>query len=250
MPVEGELIEEPIEILVRMAESGEIDPWNIDIVDVTDKFLAELERLKTLDLRISGRTLFFSATLLRMKSEYLGEEPEEDEGELFSDDVLFGDSEGEELFGDDYDDFGSLDSIERLEWEITRRIKRKEKRRRPVTLYELITELKTAEKLERRRMRRRNTVEPILLEVDDVIGVAHEEDFEDATQTVLSTFRSCCCEGSVELSVLCREMERDLPSVYLPLLFLMYEGELLLTQKEIFGEIVVSEWRAEIAEEL
>ena len=250
MPAEDGAIEEPIEILVRMAESGEIDPWNIDIVDVTDKFLAELERLKTLDLRISGRTLFFSATLLRMKSEYLGEEPEEDEGELFSDDVLFGEGEDEELFGGDYDDFGSLDSIERLEWEISRRIKRKEKRRRPVTLYELITELKTAEKLERRRMRRRSNVEPIFFEADDVIGVAHEEDFEDATQTVLSTFRSCCCEGSVELSVLCREMERDVPSVYLPLLFLMYEGELLLTQKEIFGEIVISEWRAEIAEDI
>ncbi|WP_245619048.1 hypothetical protein [Methanogenium cariaci] len=51
--------EEPVEILVSMAESGgEIDPWNIDIVEVTDRFLGELERMKTLDLRISGRTLF------------------------------------------------------------------------------------------------------------------------------------------------------------------------------------------------
>ena len=28
---------EGIEILVQMAKSGKIDPWNIDIVDVTDK---------------------------------------------------------------------------------------------------------------------------------------------------------------------------------------------------------------------
>src|SRR5512136_1240459 len=74
--------EEPVEILVQMAERGEIDPWNIDIVEVTDRFLGELERRKELDLRISGRTLFFAAVLLRMKSEHLEELgiPEEDAG--------------------------------------------------------------------------------------------------------------------------------------------------------------------------
>ena len=58
--------EEPVEILVRLAESGEIDPWNIDIVEVTDRFLSELDRIQKLDLRISGRTLFFASTLLRI----------------------------------------------------------------------------------------------------------------------------------------------------------------------------------------
>ncbi len=31
--------EESIEILLEMAKNGEIDPWNIDIIDITDKFL-------------------------------------------------------------------------------------------------------------------------------------------------------------------------------------------------------------------
>ena len=65
------MAEEPVEILVQMAERGEIDPWNIDIVEVTDRFLSELERRKELDLRISGRTLFYAALLLRMKSDHL-----------------------------------------------------------------------------------------------------------------------------------------------------------------------------------
>lgn len=86
--------EEPVEILVQMAERGEIDPWNIDIVEVTDRFLSELERRKELDLRISGRTLFYAAILLRMKSEYLDlsgdaedeEVPDEDEGFGIEDD--------------------------------------------------------------------------------------------------------------------------------------------------------------------
>jgi segregation and condensation protein A len=73
--------EEPVEILVQLAERGEIDPWIIDIVEVTDRFFAELERCRELDLRISGRTLFFAATLLRMKSAYLAAGAQDDHPE-------------------------------------------------------------------------------------------------------------------------------------------------------------------------
>jgi segregation and condensation protein A len=65
------VIEDPVEILVGLAERGEIDPWNINIIEVTDRFLSELERCRQLNLQVSGRTLFYAATLLRMKSEQL-----------------------------------------------------------------------------------------------------------------------------------------------------------------------------------
>jgi segregation and condensation protein A len=65
------IIEDPVEILVGLAERGEIDPWNINIIEVTDRFLSELERCRQLNLQVSGRTLFYAATLLRMKSEHL-----------------------------------------------------------------------------------------------------------------------------------------------------------------------------------
>ena len=67
----GAPLEDPIEILVGLAERGEIDPWNINIIEVTDRFLSELERRRELNLKLSGRTLFYAATLLRMKSEHL-----------------------------------------------------------------------------------------------------------------------------------------------------------------------------------
>ena len=41
-----EIIEDPVEILVGLAERGEIDPWNINIIEVTDRFLSELERCR------------------------------------------------------------------------------------------------------------------------------------------------------------------------------------------------------------
>ena len=72
--------EEPIAILVKMVKDGVLDPWNIDIADLTDKFLAELEARRAMSLRVSGLTIFYLSVLVRMKSELLDEpEPEEDE---------------------------------------------------------------------------------------------------------------------------------------------------------------------------
>src|SRR5574344_2337443 len=60
-----------IEILVSMAKQGKIDPWNIDIVDITDKYLLHLAETKSNNLRLTGRTLLFAAILLKLKSNIL-----------------------------------------------------------------------------------------------------------------------------------------------------------------------------------
>ncbi|MCK7502883.1 MAG: segregation/condensation protein A [Desulfobacterales bacterium] len=80
-----------IEILVEMAKTGKIDSWNIDIVDVTDKFLHELVELKTHNLRLTGRTLFFAAVLLRLKSDILSNHlapQNQDEDQAAYDEIL------------------------------------------------------------------------------------------------------------------------------------------------------------------
>jgi segregation and condensation protein A len=234
--------EEPVEILVAMAERGEIDPWNVDIVEVTDRFLNELDRLKTLDLRISGRTLFYAATLVRMKSEFFEEIDQEDgipPDEM--DDLGLDFGLDDEFSFDDY-----TEPIERLEREIKRRIGRKSHRKRPVTLYELIKELKTAEKEERRRHRRRRIEPPLFIEVDDVVGIAHEEDFHDAASSVLSHYEEAEARyGRVSLEQLSSDMGLGTRDVYVPLLFLMIEGKIILLQDEFFGEIIVSRWHAD-----
>jgi segregation and condensation protein A len=226
--------EEPVEILVQMAERGEIDPWNIDIVEVTDRFLSELERRKELDLRISGRTLFYAAILLRMKSEYLdqsgadeeaAEELPEDESEVF-DFIGFPEGGG-----------GPIDQLER---EIRRRLDRKNLRKRPVTLFELILELKNAEKEQRRRQRFRPAFPVELMDVEEVVGIAHEEGYREAAESVLARCEEAiAAEGVVTLHELAAVLGKPVFEVYIPLLFLMFEGKLALWQEEFFGEILV-----------
>jgi segregation and condensation protein A len=236
--------EEPVEILVQMAERGEIDPWNIDIVEVTDRFLSELERRKELDLRISGRTLFYAATLLRMKSEHLQQNDEEREP---SEEDLEGTGLDFDLDAElDLEGGGTLGPIERLEREIRRRLERKDLRRRPFTLFELITILRDAEKEERRRRRLAVPDEDQLVDAEDVVSVAHEERYQEAACTVMDTCAmDTTLDGMITLSSLARSLGWDICDIYIPLLFLTLDGKVGLSQDEFFGELYIRRCHAE-----
>ena len=233
-------VEDPVEILVGLAERGEIDPWNINIIEVTDRFLSELEKCRQLNLQISGRTLFYAATLLRMKSEQL---------DIASDEE---DSTGEES-GDfdpgedaDFGDEGRFGPIERLEREIQRRLDRKNLRKSPVTLFELIIELKNLEKEERRRRRLPPAEDDFLLEADDVVSIAHEEGYQDSARQVIE---ECLANADpateITLAELCRDLGWGIPEVYLPLLFLALDGQCALRQEEFFGDIYINVVKAD-----
>jgi segregation and condensation protein A len=230
---EPEAVKDPVEILVGLAERGEIDPWNIDIIEVTDRFLSELERCRQLNLQISGRTLFYAATLLRMKSEQLDVASDDEEG----------DGEGEDyaLAEDpDFADESRLGPIERLEREIQRRLDRKNLRKSPVTLFELIIELKNLEKEERRRRRLPPPDEDYLVEADDVVSIAHEEGYQDSSRQIIE---ECLANADpsteITLAELCKDLGWKLPEVYLPLLFIALDGRCSIRQEEFFGDVYV-----------
>ena len=232
------VVEDPIEILVGLAERGEIDPWNINIIEVTDKFLSELERRRELSLHVSGRALFFAATLLRMKSEQIELAAPDDEAA--GEDDLFG--EGYNGAVDAEIEYGSrLGPIERLEHEIQRRLDRKNMRKSPVTLFELILELKNIEKEERRRRRLKEPGDDALLfDADEVVSIAHEEGFQESSMTRLAEYlEGLELEEEVTLAELCERMEWAVPEVFIPLLFLALDGRCTLRQEEFYGDIWV-----------
>ena len=233
------MVEDPVEILVGLAERGEIDPWNINIIEVTDRFLSELERCRQLNLQVSGRTLFYAATLLRMKSEHL---------ELSSDSEESGGDDDDEFYGENFDvaldneiDYqGRLGPIERLEQEIQRRLDRKNMRKSPVTLFELIIELKNLEKEERRRRRISETGDDLLIYAEDVVGIAHDEGYQESAMTVLEECLDCISiEDEMTLAQICEKLGWGMPEVYIPLLFLAHEGRCSLRQEEFFGDVYV-----------
>lgn len=255
---------EPVELLVQLAESGEIEPWDIDIVRVTDKFLDALDEA---DLRTSGRALFYASVLLRMKSDaMLSDDDEEDEEESWDDWEPGMDAP---MPDDPEGDRPAYDPVNRLEAEMDRRLERKTARGTPETLDELVRELRERERDSWWKDSRsydttdspsgfdrgtqtldyrpddamRVDEEP---SEDDALGTAHDEDIEAVVDDVREELSSHYDAGREE--VLYAEIERAGGSrieTFLGVLFLSHRGVVTLEQDEMFGDLWVVDAEAD-----
>jgi segregation and condensation protein A len=260
LPEDGDSDEdqvEPVEVLVQLAENGEIDPWDIDIVAVTDKFLDALDEA---DLRTSGRALFYASVLLRMKSDAMLED-DEDEPDEPEWEPGMGPADGPPVDGD---------PIDALEAEMDRRLTRKSARGSPETLDELVRELREQERGSwwkesreydtsdsprgfnrgtqtldyRRDDDHRHEHEPTAAEVTEN---THEEDIEETITDVRRVLDEHYDAGRDE--VLFREIDTVGPSpvqTYLAALFLSHRGQVRLQQDELFGDLWVQNPTADI----
>ena len=62
-------------IIYELVKSEQMDPWDIDISLLTQKYIEILRSLKEHDFRVSGKVLLAAAILLKIKSTKLvGEE--------------------------------------------------------------------------------------------------------------------------------------------------------------------------------
>jgi segregation and condensation protein A len=214
--------EESIDILLDLARSGEIDPWNIDIIDVTDKFLRKIEEREKIDIRVSARMLLYASILLRMKSDILVNVPPP-EDEYMDEPPDFGDIES--------DDFPILEP--RLRHSASR----------PVTLQELIDELQRAVATKDvQALRQARKVErPPRKTLEEVLGIAHEEDIE---RSIMEMIKVLDAEFGYREFVVMNELVKDqtphgIVDVYLPLLFLANRKYVKLTQEVLFEEIFI-----------
>jgi segregation and condensation protein A len=244
---------EPVELLVQLAEEGEIEPWDIDIVEVTDAFLAKLDET---DLRTTGRALFYASVLLRMKSDELlspDEPDEEPEPEPWEQAMQAGDPSN------------GFDPVDALEAEMDRRLERKHARGSPETLEELVRELREAERnswWKRSRSYdtsasprgydrgtqtldyhsgddRRAGGEPTEA---DVTGTTHDEDIERVIETVQTRLREQYEAG--RSAVLFAEIDGiggSRMTTYLAVLFLAHRSGVRLEQDELFGDLWIQD---------
>ncbi|MEM3416104.1 MAG: segregation/condensation protein A, partial [Candidatus Micrarchaeaceae archaeon] len=64
------------DILIDLVRKNKIDPWNIDIVEIVDKYIEEIKLMKILDLRMPANIILAASILLRFKSETIELEEE------------------------------------------------------------------------------------------------------------------------------------------------------------------------------
>jgi segregation and condensation protein A len=203
-----------------MAKRGEIDPWNIDIIDLTDRFLQKIS-----DLRVSARILLYASILLRMKAEALiAEIFKEDEKEYEEEDYYLADLDLEI----DFDEELSLDGL---------KLGARKRIRRYTTLNELIKELRRLEKMEKKKRKRKSRI--VKNVVKDIENIPHDEDVEEKIKAVNELLNKLF-KSREELSffsIVKGLSTTEILSYYVSILHLAYRSQLEVIQEKLYDDI-------------
>jgi segregation and condensation protein A len=185
------LAQNAIALLIDLAERGEIDPWDVKVIDVVDRFLSQLQPGKSgesgrapyeADLSESGQAFLYASMLVLLKADNLtrSESHESDEETL---------EEVELLEGEGADNRLPL----HLERQIRRRAVARPPQNRRVTLKELISQLELMAATvadHRPRIRaRRPRPQPRSQAVRAIAQLAHQENLSEIA-AILEQFLS------------------------------------------------------------
>jgi len=235
--------EDAIEIILDLVKMGKVDPWNIDIVDLYDKYMERIKQMKQDNLRSVGKALLFSSTLLKIKSDILQGISVNDFNpeplDYFEDDS-FDDSDYEQM-QIPTNNIISFDEV------LQRRTSVRLNRKRNVTLKDLIRHIQFYEELEkkyaiksaldRKERRVRNYSN---LKAAQIKELAHDEYVEEVVERMRQNLNQILKkEEDIELRELTL-LGFDRSSAYIALLFLTREGEYDIKQDEFYSKLYVT----------
>lgn len=134
------------DIIFNLVKTEKMDPWDIDIGHLSQKYISLLKKAKELDFKISGKVVLAAAILLTLKSKRLvGEDLDE------FDRMLAGNHVEEDDF---YDELATMrDASKITEEEKVKLIPRTpQPRKRKVSVYDLVNALEKALEVKKRRI--------------------------------------------------------------------------------------------------
>lgn len=228
-----------LEILVQLAEKGEIDPWDVDIIEVTDKYLKALYKSPRENLLNAGRAIFYASVLLRLKSDILLN---------LSNETLLASQQTENYFPEDEMLFSEEEfhlDISKLESFLTRSPLAKLQRKRKISLGDLIFALQQAEEEEERRslrakLRAERAFTIVVPETpDDIFEITQEEDIDEVVERIEAIIEEHLTdEKPITLSFLSQVMNNT-SKPFLGLLFLAHMQKIVLSQTDFYGEVYI-----------
>ncbi len=212
------------EIIYDLINTEQLDPWDIDIIVLSDKYLEKISEIEEADFFISSKVLLAASLLLRIKSEILLNRYIKS-----IDDILFGKKELTRT---------PLERIE-LDEEIPELIPRSPLPRfRKVTLKELMESLNKAITTENRRIKREIVTSDSLRESSFSLP-KRKFSIKDKIAEIyrnLSDWFKEKKEDKVTYSEFANNKEEKIIS-FLPLLYLEDQKKIWLEQKKPFEEI-------------
>ncbi len=211
------------EMLMDLVMSEKLDPWNIDVVEVAEKYIDYIKKMKMMDLRIPANLILAASILLRLKSDALQFEEEVQE---VVDEVFI--TEDEE---------GDMEEVPVLE------LKTRIPPKRKVTIDELMVAMERVFEEQKERERRISEKKAMkALEIPEVMQVEMPE--YNIEQEIGNVYERVKKGADAEGLVLFNELLKDdtvEAKIYtlLPLLHLSQELKVTMMQEECFGEIIV-----------
>lgn len=211
-------------IVYDLIKTEQMNPWDIDISLLSQKYLETVKKMQEMNFFISGKVLLASALLLRIKSDKL---IAEDVANL--DAFLFGKEEENTESFEEYSDNPEI-NIPSLA------IKTPQARKRKVSVKELINALQKAldlsKKKEIRKLEEKNlklTIPEKKVDITKLIKDIYERVMDFFKEKEVVTFSE----------LIMSDRKEDKISIFIPLLHLDNQGKINLQQKEHFGEIEI-----------
>jgi segregation and condensation protein A len=219
-----------IALLIDLAQRGELDPWDVQVVDVLDRFLSELSFQDARELSSSGQAFLYASMFLLLKADTLAateiamEEPEELEHLTWGDDEVM-----------------ATGLPPKLEDCLQRRPVARPPLRRRVTLPELIHQLELmAEAAERQtqRPRTRKKTRPSKAQSLKVISqLAHQENLTEVAAELEQLLAQL---GHPQVWLDLQEVlavKQDPVGVFWALLLLCSQSKVELEQTEFYQDL-------------
>lgn len=219
-------------IIMDLVKSEEINPWDVNISNLTKKYINLVKKMKELDLRISGKVLLAAAVLLKIKSSRLvGEDIDELDRLMAGPDDQTEDEFYDGLMNEEY-----RESIKEGSKGIL--IPRTpQPRKRKVSVYDLMDALQKALEVKKRRVIREIPPAPEVMVPEKKIDITIV--ISDIFSKIKNFIGNNNEKKLVFDNLLTSEVKSDKVSTFVPLLYLSNQGKIELFQESHFGDIEI-----------
>jgi len=224
------------EIINDLIASEQLDPWDIDISLLSQRYVEKIRQLEEASFFISSKVLLAAAILLRIKSEILLEEYIKS-----IDEILFGKPDEKKKKDENID--LDLENTELFPKTPLPRFKK-------VTLQELVSALDRAMITEQRRIRKEISMKGIKERFDVLMPkrtINIGEKIKEVYDKIIGFFGKINAEKMTYTQLVGNSKEEKL-AAFLPILHLDNQSKINLEQMNHFEEIYISLQKKDISE--
>lgn len=218
-------------MLFEVMKKDNMNPWDVDVKIIADKFMQLLREFKKMDFKISGKVILASSILLKMKSE-----------RFLKDDFSRFDQmieESREALMDEYDgdDFNYTRPGDNMAEKPVLVPRTPQPRKRKVSIFDLVNALEQALEVKERRSNRLS-----MLDAPDVIRPTKKFDITKGISDLYERINGIFAKKNSRINfieLLPTESREDKIYTFIPLLHLSNQRRVDLYQEEHFGNIEI-----------